>query len=199
MNGIVAQIGAWFVAVIVPMMATTLVAEAVDAIKPRDYHAIPALRRAALLAGLLLAIVVLWAGPPVSIYAIDRIFSVDSPWNLDFSAMVEERFGPYLRLLPDIYLRSYDSPLWIRATVAAHGILLLLALLLPFRLWGGVDAIRAAACDALIAVAATILPLYAVCAVYWLMNELSIWVVAVIGILFQRYRQQRYHYAAGRG
>ena len=46
-------------AIVIPVALVTVVAELVDACKPRWYHAVPIMRRSALSAGLLLPLAVL--------------------------------------------------------------------------------------------------------------------------------------------
>jgi|JI10StandDraft_1071094.scaffolds.fasta_scaffold131777_3 hypothetical protein len=183
-------------AIVIPVALVTVVAELVDACKPRWYHAVPIMRRSALSAGLLLPLAVLWAGPG-DIWAPDRIFSMGGPWDIGFLQMLDVRFAPYLEELPTIYLRSYDAPLWVRVVVALHGLLLLAALLLPFRVWPPREALRATLCGALIAVTAALLALYIACASYWLLHQFSFWLVAAAGLLFQRFRLHRDHRARG--
>src|SRR5690606_28624223 len=121
-------------AVLVPIALVTMVAEVVDALKPHWYHAVPAMRRAALASGILLPAAVLWVTPGGDIYMPDRIFSVDGPWNLDFLEMLETRFLPYLEHVSAVYLHSYDAPLWVRIAISLHALLLLVTVLVPFRL-----------------------------------------------------------------
>ncbi|MGE0714233.1 MAG: hypothetical protein AB7P02_02220 [Alphaproteobacteria bacterium] len=191
MTGTLLHILEGIVAVLIPIIVTTVVAEIVDALKPRQYHEIPALRRTALLSGVLLPPAVLWATPDTGIYALDLIFPADGPWAIDLREMLTERFLPYFQVLPEVYVGSYDAPLWVRALVSMHALLVLTTLLLPFRLWRLRQALRAAFCDALIVVVSTTLTLYMICTVYWLLNQLTVWVIAVAGLLFQRFRLQR--------
>lgn len=134
-GGVLLDIVACLAAIVIPIAAVTVVAELVDAFKPRWYHAVPAMRRAALAAGLLLPVAILWSAPDGDIYAPDRIFSVDGPWNLGFLEMLDRRFLSYVAEVPDVYLQSYDAPLWVRIAISLHGLLVLAALLLPFRIW----------------------------------------------------------------
>lgn len=196
-SGTLIDIVACIIALAIPVAAVTVVAELVDACKPRWYHTLPVLRRSALSAGLLLPVAVLWAGPGVEVWAPDRIFSPGGPWDLTFADMLGARLVPYLRDLPAIYLRSYDAPLWVRAVIALHGLLLLAALLLPFRFWRPAEALRAVLCGAVIATVAALLALYVACTGFWLLHQLSFWLVAAFGLLFQRFRLQRSHGARG--
>lgn len=188
---------ACIVAVVIPVAAVTVVAELVDACKPRWYHTLPVLRRSALASGLLLPVAVLWAGPGAEVWAPDRVFSVGGPWDLAFLEMLEARLLPYLGELPMIYLHSYDAPLWVRAAISLHGLLLLLALLLPFRFWPPREALRATVCGLMIAVMAALLALYVACTGFWLLHQLSFWLIAAAGLLFQRFRLHREHRARG--
>lgn len=196
-TGAVYDVLACIVALAIPVAAVTVVAEFVDACKPRWYHTLPVLRRSALLAGLLLPLAALWEGPGAEIWAPDRIFQVDGPWDIGFPEMLSERLVPYLHALPAVYLRSYDAPLLVRIAIALHGLLLLVALLLPFRFWPFREALRATFCGALIACTASLLALYIVNAGYWLLHQFSFWLVAAVGLLFQRFRLHREHRARG--
>lgn len=198
MNGaLFMHVVACIAAVLVPIAMVTVVAEAVDAFKPRWYHAVPAMRRAALGSGILLTAAILWATPGGDIYAPDRIFSVDGPWNMGFPEMLEARLLPYLDHVPAVYLGSYDAPLWVRIVISVHALLLLVTVLVPFRLWTPREAARAALCGILITVTAAFVTLYAICTSYWLLHQLSFWVVAVVGLLYQRFRHHRPHRALG--
>jgi len=140
---------------------------------------------------------VLWEGPGAEIWAPDRIFQVGGPWDISFAAMLTDRLVPYLHELPAVYLRSYDAPLWVRTAVALHGLLLLVALLLPFRFWAPWEALRATVCGVLIACTSSLMALYVANAGYWLLHQLSFWLVAAAGLLFQRFRLHRERRARG--
>lgn len=190
------HVAACIAAVLVPIAVVTVVAELVDALKPPWYHAVPAMRRVALGSGILLPAAILWATPGGEVYAPDRVFSVDGPWNLGFLEMLRARLLPYLDHVPDVYLNAYDAPLWVRVAISLHVLLLLAAALMPFRLWPPREAARAVVCGLLIAVTAAFVALYAICTSYWLLHQLSFWVVALVGLLYQRFRNHRWHRAA---
>ena len=196
-NGVLMGVVACIAAIIIPIATVTVVAEMVEALKPRWYHAVPVMRRSALSAGLLLPAAILWATPGGEVYAPDRIFSIDGPWNLGFLEMLETRWAPYLQQVPAVYLHAYDAPFWVRAVISLHALLILAAVLLPFRVWPPVEAARAVLCGLLIFVTAAFVALYVVCASYWLLHQFSFWIVAALGLLFQRFRLHREHRARG--
>jgi hypothetical protein len=176
-----------------PVASAMIGAAVITHLAPPDFFTLPVLRRAALIGGILFAVMLLSALPGNEHFQPGVIWATDSPWEMDFREFLHERVLPYLAGAPELYRQPLaELPVTLQILLGIETVLLTTAVALPFRVWRPGHALRSALTAVAIAVLAALLTIYAVCLAYWALHELNFWAIGLLGIVYQHYRSRRH-------
>lgn len=200
MDGFIAFCGvllAAAVAIAVPGLLSVAMVETLRRFAPDAFYALPIFKRAAVLAGLMFAAALIALDPGFKAFAVGRLFATQSVWTLSFWQLVGERlFSPQFAPVNLIEALGGEDPAYSILMVGAMGVLTV-ALLLPLRIWDRAQAIQVAACVLALFAWSSLLAVYVVFVTAWLLHTLNFWAFAIVGLLYQRWRNRRHVVPAG--
>lgn len=161
-----------------------------------EFHAIPILTTLARLQGLLAGGLILHASFDESYYDLQALFVKDSRWNLNITQFLSERANlfsydptPLLDLLREDPISGRG--LLIALVVVIIPTILVLICLKVWKFWPALRGIIACAGTALWSAWITI---YLVCLVFWGLNLLSYWSLALLAVYIQYQRSRGGHH-----
>lgn len=178
-----------------PIVAIAALWGMVHTLAPHDFDQVPILRRLAVIAGFLVAVTLILAGPTATSFDEGRLLAVGGPWDLSLGDFLTQRVGA-ISLAPDLIKARVDAEDWMRVGPALAGLLLVIvASGMSFRYWRDRRALRASFAVVLAAFGMAFIGFYAAEAALWLMHKMNFWSLAILALLYQhrRHRLERRH------
>jgi len=175
----------------IPILLTIVLVQLLRVFAPDEFYALPVLKRAASLAGLVLALALIALDPGFHAFTVGRIFATEGVWSVGFFDLLGDRiFSPAYGLGNLLEEAFWGANRAYQALAVVAAILFATAMALPFVFWRSMTAINMCACLLALSAWSSFVTIYTVSVAAWSLHSLNFWAFAVLGLLYQRYRNR---------
>ncbi|NQW01878.1 MAG: hypothetical protein HQ483_19390 [Rhodospirillales bacterium] len=178
----------------IPLVLTSFLWRGVTWLAPTGFAEVPIVYTFARFVGLSLGFALIYAHNGGLYFDMHRMFLPDSVWNTTFQEFLVDRVNP-LHFGPDKiinHLGLEGANLLFSLMIALLALILAVAIGSCFRIWWGLEALRAALAAIGISLWLGYMTIYTMSLLFWLIYLFNFWTFLLLALVVQYYRRRSF-------